>query len=319
MSGCPSAGHEEEREPEHDIGSQQLNAFQPHRLYGYSSSLSDLADLAIQGKLQIHPVRVFVAGDKLFESMERKIREAWHVPIHVTYGASESKYIAIKESGQDEMSVLDELNIVEVLDEHNRPVLSGQEGRVVLTNLQNYTLPVIRYEVGDYVLLGRTNDNSSAATIRDIRGRVNDALPVVLRDGTPDTIHPIILSEFHVPTLERIQFVSKQPERVWINYVAPSDLSPLVTKQFQQILDSKGATQTQFEVQRLQQIDNDRLTGGEVRHAAHLDIGRARGRRGRHRRRDLRQEIGAVAVRIRAVRKAARASIDSRASTATLP
>ena len=240
---------------------QQLNDFQPHRLYGYSSSVSDLADLALQGKLQIHPDRVFVAGDKLFESMERKIREAWHVPIHVTYGASESKYIAIKESGQDEMAILDELNIVEVLDEHDRPVLSGQEGRVVLTNLHNYTLPVIRYEVGDYVLLGRTNDNSSAATIRDIRGRVNDALPVVLRDGTPDTIHPIILSEFHVPALERIQFVSKEPGRVWINYVAPSDLNPVVTKQFQQILDSKGATQTQFGVQRLQQIDNDPVTG----------------------------------------------------------
>jgi hypothetical protein len=86
-------------------------------------------------------------------------------------------------------------------------------------------------------------------------------LPVVLRDGTHDTIHPIILSEFHVPTLERVQFVSKQPGRVSINYVAPSDLSPVVTKQFQQLLDSKGATQTQFEVQRLQQIDNDRLTG----------------------------------------------------------
>ena len=240
---------------------QQLNAFQPHRLYGYSSSVSDLADLAIQGKLQIHPTRVFVAGDKLFESMERKIREAWDVPIHVTYGASESKYIAIKESGQDEMTVLDELNIVEVLDEHNRPVLSGQEGRLVLTNLQNYTLPVMRYEVGDYVVPGRTNDNSSVITIRDIKGRVNDALPVLLRDGTHDTIHPIILSEFHVPTLERVQFVSKQPGRVWINYVAPSDLSPVVTKQFQQLLDSKGATQTQFEVQRLQQIENDRQTG----------------------------------------------------------
>ena len=59
-------------------------------------------------------------------------------------------------------------------------------------------------------------------------------------------------------------------------------------------------------------IDDDRLTGGEVRHARHLDIGRARRRRGRHRRRDLRQEIRAVAVRVGAVRKAARAAIDTR-------
>ena len=61
-------------------------------------------------------------------------------------------------------------------------------------------------------------------------------------------------------------------------------------------------------------IDDDRLTGGEVRDARHFDICGARRRRGRHRRRDLRQEIRAVAVRISAVRKSARASIDSAAA-----
>ena len=81
--------------------------------------------------------------------MEHKLHQAWGVPIHDLYGASESLHIAIKESGQEEMAVMDDLNILEVLDEEHQPVSPGGYGRTVLTNLYNYTLPVLRYELGD--------------------------------------------------------------------------------------------------------------------------------------------------------------------------
>ena len=50
---------------------RQLNAFQPHRLTGYSSSVAQLAEIALEGKLKIAPQRIFVGGDKLTPSMER--------------------------------------------------------------------------------------------------------------------------------------------------------------------------------------------------------------------------------------------------------
>ena len=45
-------------------------------------------------------------------------------------------------------------NYLEVLDENNHAVEVGQEGKVVLTNLFNYSIPVIRNEIGDTVVLG---------------------------------------------------------------------------------------------------------------------------------------------------------------------
>ena len=114
---------------------KQLNAFQPHRLSGYSSAVANLAELALEGQLQIRPRSVFVSGDKLTEGMKTRIREAWRAPIYDFYGASESKYIAIRTPEQDQMMVMDDLNIVEVLDEKDRAVPAEQEGRVVLTNL----------------------------------------------------------------------------------------------------------------------------------------------------------------------------------------
>jgi amino acid adenylation domain-containing protein len=240
---------------------QQLNAFQPHRLYGYSSTVFDLAEMAIRGVLQINPRRVSVAGDKLSSSMERTIQEAWGAPIQVTYGSSESKYIAVRESGEPDFSVLEELNIVEVLDEKDRSVSPGREGRVVLTNLYNYTLPIIRYESEDYVTLGSVNADSTARTIRDIRGRANDALPVTLADGTRDAIHPIVLSEFHVPGIEDCQFLSFQPDYLRVHYTAPIEMDAAVRRTFQQLLDGKHAGNTEFDVQHVQRIDNDPATG----------------------------------------------------------
>jgi amino acid adenylation domain-containing protein len=244
-----------------ELNTNLLNSFQPHRIYGYASSVTALAEMSLEGSLQICPSEVFVGGDKLSPAMITKIRNAWNGLIFDTYGASESKYIAVKESGDPEMAILDELNIVEVLNDQNGPVSSGQEGRVVLTNLYNYTLPLLRYESGDYVVAGETNFEGLPTSILDIRGRVNDALPVALRNGVYDTIHPILLSEFHVPGIEKIQFISRQPEFVELNYIAPSDLDSAIYGQFQKMLDSKGATNTRFEVKRLKEIENNSQTG----------------------------------------------------------
>lgn len=239
----------------------QLNAFQPHRLDGYSSSISILAELALQGKLCIHPRSIFVSGDKLTPSMEGRIREAWRVPIYILYSASESKYIALKETGQHQMMVMDDLNIVEILDESDRPVLSGGEGRVVLTNLYNYTLPILRYELGDYVALGRGQSDSPFTTIQDIKGRVNDALPVVLHDGGYDTIHPIIFAEFYAPGLEKVQFISRCADYVQIDYVGRNNIEAEVRKEFERILNLKGASRTTFELRQVQHIPLDPQTG----------------------------------------------------------
>jgi len=155
----------------------RLNAFQPHRLTGYSSHLAQLAGFALQGRLRIRPQNILATGDPLTASMAEKIRAAWKAPLYEMYCASESIYLGVKADGE-EMKMMDDLNIVEVLDDRNEEVPSGGQGRVVLTNLYNHALPVLRYELGDYVVRGSEGSETSFSTIRKIQGRVSDALPV---------------------------------------------------------------------------------------------------------------------------------------------
>lgn len=240
---------------------QQLNDFQPHRLYGYASSIADLADLALEGALRIRPTTIFVAGDKLSTAMEKKIHDAWQAQLYVTYGTSESKYIAVKTPGERSLKVIESLNLFEVLNDDNEPVSRGQEGRVILSNLYNYALPILRYEQGDYVMLGELDPASSCKTIAEIKGRINEALPVLTTAGKQDTIHPIVLSEFFVPGLEKIQFVSRRPGNIAIAYVAATDIDSDLRHGFQRLLDMKGAAETRFEVRRVKEIANDPKTG----------------------------------------------------------
>lgn len=245
----------------HQEIARKLNDFQPHQLHGYSSSVYDLALLAKAGTLRISPKRIVVGGDKLTRSMERDIHRAWDVPIFDFYSASESNYIAVRQSGDDEMMVIEDLNILEVLDDGDRPVSENQEGRVVLTNLYNYTLPIIRYELGDYVSLGKAKTGSPCATIKDIRGRAQDGLPVTLHDGSKHKINPHVLSAFYVPGLEKFQYISPRLDYVRILYVSEENLDAVIKTEFQRILDLKGAAKTAFEIRRVARIASDPHTG----------------------------------------------------------
>ena len=138
---------------------------------------------------------------------------------------------------------------------------ANQGGRAVLTNLYNLTLPVIRYELGDHLLCGAANLSSPLKTIKDIGGRVMEALPIMLRDGSEGKIDAHVLSGFYVFGLENIQFVSLRPDLLRIVYVSAENLDAAIRQEFQRLLDRKGAARTTFEVRRASQIAVDPQTG----------------------------------------------------------
>ncbi|HMF49151.1 MAG TPA: amino acid adenylation domain-containing protein [Candidatus Saccharimonadales bacterium] len=247
-------------DPEEDVVNR-LNEFQPHQLYGYAGSIHELSCLALMGKLRISPKRIFVGGEKLTQVMARQIEGAWAAPLYDFYSSSESKFIAYRQSDQSEMNVIDELNILEILDEANRSVEANQSGRALLTNLYNSTLPVIRYELGDYLLCGAANLVSPLKTIKDIGGRVMDALPIMLRDGSEGKVDAYALSGFYVFGLEKIQFVSLRPDHLRIIYVSAENLDAAVRHEFQRLLDRVGGANTTFEVCRASHIAADPQTG----------------------------------------------------------
>ena len=79
--------------------------------------------------------------------------------------------------------VMSESVIVEILDEGNRPCREAEVGSVVVTELQNFASPLVRYDIADYAEVGGTcSCGRSLPTLRRILGRERNLL--VKPDGT---------------------------------------------------------------------------------------------------------------------------------------
>ena len=76
------------------------------------------------------------------------------MPVVDTYSSQELGNIALQCPEHEHYHVQSESVLVEVLDERGKPCAPGETGRLVLTSLHNFALPLVRYEIGDYAEAG---------------------------------------------------------------------------------------------------------------------------------------------------------------------
>jgi phenylacetate-CoA ligase len=65
--------------------------------------------------------------------------------------------------------------LVEIVDEQNKVLPYGQEGRIIVTQLYNKAMPFIRYEVGDYGILD-PKSTPQKPILQKLIGRTNDVI-----------------------------------------------------------------------------------------------------------------------------------------------
>lgn len=113
-----------------------------------------------------------VTSEKLFENDKLLIEKFFGVPVVNEYGASEVGLISFENSNM-EWIVNSESLFIEILDDNNRILPFGEEGRIVITSLYNKAHPMIRYDIGD------TGSLSPSSTwkkpiLENLTGRTND-------------------------------------------------------------------------------------------------------------------------------------------------
>lgn len=87
--------------------------------------------------------------DFSLNTLGQKITELWDIDLYSTYASTEmSTAFTECEHGRGGHHH-PELIIVEILDEHGRPVPEGQAGEVVISTLQMEAMPLLRFKTGD--------------------------------------------------------------------------------------------------------------------------------------------------------------------------
>jgi phenylacetate-coenzyme A ligase PaaK-like adenylate-forming protein len=152
----------------------KLNAFQPEVLIGYSSIVDSWASAQLEGRLRISPRVVTTNSELRTAAMEDNIEKAWGVKPFSQYSMTELLSLSSDCEHHRGMHVFEDLGIVEAVDRVNHAVLDGtKSGRILVTNLYNFTQPIIRYEIDDMVTMegGCCSCGMEARRITTIHGR----------------------------------------------------------------------------------------------------------------------------------------------------
>lgn len=172
----------------------RLNDWQPQVLAVYPSVLLQLVQAQRTGQLQIAPRHIGTSAERLPASTRELVREAWGIPVFDTYGATEYAPIAA-ECRAGRLHLLEDRAIIELVDTSGRAVAPGETAdRLLLTVLDRYTQPLIRYAISDRVRErpGPCPCGRPFRVIEPVEGRLEEALRFDASDGGGEiTVRPI--------------------------------------------------------------------------------------------------------------------------------
>ncbi len=126
-----------------------INKFRPKNIFCYTDVTYTIAEYANHHGLNLHSPAAIVCGGATFHPhMEQSIEKAFGCPAINYYGSREMGVIASQCREKTGLHIVSHSHSVEIIDQHGNSVLD-REGDIVVTSLTNYTMPFIRYRIGD--------------------------------------------------------------------------------------------------------------------------------------------------------------------------
>jgi phenylacetate-CoA ligase len=156
---------------------EKLEKFNPKMLSRYPSSIY-LLTLAYKkyGRGNLSLKSIYTASETLLDHQRTTIEDAFQCKVFVWYGNSEM-CANIVECEQGELHLKLEHSYVEILDEQDNPVAPKGKGRLVCSGFGNIAFPLIRYDIGDEVILSENQKSKcgrGGILIDKVIGRVED-------------------------------------------------------------------------------------------------------------------------------------------------
>jgi phenylacetate-CoA ligase len=194
--------------------------WRPGLLYGHAHSLFILAEALAERGVALRPRGIVATSMMLLEHERALIERVFAVPVTDRYGCEEVSLIGC-ECGEHRGLHLNLEHVhVEFLRDDGTACAAGEDGRIVVTELINLGMPLLRYELGDRGVPSdrRCPCGRGLPLMARVTGRVADFLRAL--DGS--RVAGISLIErtlTRLPGLAQLQLVQEARERLVVNLV----------------------------------------------------------------------------------------------------
>jgi phenylacetate-CoA ligase len=167
---------------------------------------------------------VMTYSEALPEDLREALRRGWQALLADTYSCTEFGALALQCPVKPHYHVQSENVLLEILREDGTPCEPGEIGRVVVTGLHNFAMPLLRYELGDMAQAGgQCSCGRGLPVLTGIAGRVRN----MARDPRGRLFQPAFdpaIEQAGIP-LRQYQFVQVAAAALELAYVMDREMS----------------------------------------------------------------------------------------------
>jgi phenylacetate-CoA ligase len=181
---------------------------------------------------------IMTMAEGISDKRRSELQHYFGAPVISRYSNSENGIFAQQVLGEGDHYHINWASYeIEVLDlNEDKPAKPGEPGRIIITDLFNFCMPIIRYDTGDLGILSTDNVRfNRAPTLKSIEGRKND----VIFNTKGDPLSPYVGYEMeYFPEITQFQLIQEGEKSyiVKINVDGPFDNESAVTKRLKKHL-----------------------------------------------------------------------------------
>jgi phenylacetate-CoA ligase len=203
-------------------GVEQYNRLRPSVVVGYTNAIYEFARYVKSLGLSMHQPRgVITSAEKLYAHQRSLIEEVFRAPVFDRYGCREVMMVGAECEQHSGMHATADNLLVEIV-RNGRHCEPGETGEVLLTDLHNYGMPLIRYKPGDAASWkGRDCACGRGLPLLDVvEGRVLDVISTPSGKMVPG--EAIVFMFTQLSRVSQYQVIQERREELTIRMVVDS-------------------------------------------------------------------------------------------------
>ena len=175
----------------------------PALLHGYVGAVDTLSGYMLEHEIKVPaPKAIWLTSSPITQVQQKRIEKAFNAPVYDQYGCCEIYWLAAECPKRTGLHMFQDIRRIEFTDDSGFSVPTCEYGQIVITDLENYAFPLIRYANGDsgrrlkkdcscgcnLPLMDKVKGRVSETFLLPSGTRINGEFLTTLFDDTPDAV-----------------------------------------------------------------------------------------------------------------------------------
>lgn len=234
-----------------------INKIKPSLIVGYPSALALFTDFIKKNNFPVFsPKGIITGGETLYEEQREQIEEVFKTKVLNRYGCREVGHIANECEMQKGLHISSDHVVVEVVNEKGELCKTGELGELVITDLDNYVFPFIRYKIGDIGVLSARSCKCGRpfSMLESVEGRTFDLLIGVNGNRVLATFFTIYF-RYNIKGIQKFQIEQEHLTKVKVNLVVNENFTIEEEKRIIYTIKTKLGEETNVQIERVDFIE----------------------------------------------------------------